>query len=404
MPIGALTHVVPIRRIKPPVAPDYALLEEATALYEEGRAVEAIHKTLAHLFPGMMIPDLTREPLSFVQSSARVVVRMKGDVLHASVPLVRLPQGGRAVAALRYVLGTIATTGQLYQPRLRGEEIHLEYADAVGRSHPTKLLEVLRTMPTEADDRDDWLIGEFGATPIDRAEIQPLTPEELDRAAPFWRAHWAEVEELCKDSQRKRSLFFLNDVTAYAIWRARFVLPLSGFLGVRLREGSNVWNDGREDPQKRESLLAKFAREMRDVAPEELAKSLGHADYALSPLSEGTPAVLGHYFAGGDYLEKVDGLRTSGKAYDAAISLATAFTYLAGRYAWPAEVEGAILGALEGAAGKPWREAARILFEAGKALGERAGAEAEDDDEPDGGEEATEAEVQDAGGDEEEAR
>jgi hypothetical protein len=399
MSIGALSYVAPIRRIRPPVAPDFALLEEATSLFEGGHAVESIHKTLAHLFPGTTIPDLSREPLTFVQGSSRVTLRIKDDVLVASVPLVRLPEGGRAVAALRYVLGTIATTGQLYQPRLRGDEIHLEYADALHRSHPAKILEVLRAMPTEADDRDDWLAGEFGATPLDRADIRPLSPEELDVASRFWRAHWVEVEELCKDSQRKRSLFFLNDVTAWAIWRARFVLPLSGFLGVRLAEAANTWNDSNEDPTKRESALAKFAREMRDVRPEDLARSLGHAEYALSPLAEGTPPVIGRYFDGSDYIAKVDSLRTSGKSYDAAISLAVAFTYLAARYAWPTEVEHALTGALEAAAGKPWREAAQSLYEAAKALGERFGSA--DPEAAEGGDEGEEdAEDGDEGEDE----
>ena len=403
MSIGALSYVAPIRRVRPPIAPDFALLEEATSLFEGGRALESIPKTLAHLFPGTTVPDLTREPFRFVQGSSRVTVRVDGDTLLVSVPLVRLPVGGRAVAALRYVLGTIATTGQLYQPRLRGEELHLEYADAVTRSHPVKLLEVLRGMPTEADDRDDWLIGEFGAAPVDRADIRALSAEEHEAAARFWHAHWAEIEELCKDSQRKRSLFFLNDVTAYAIWRPRFVLPLSGFLGVRLREASSMWNDGEEDPSKRETGLAKFAREMRELPANELAKSLGHADYALSPLAEGTPPIIARYFASGDYIEKVEGLRTAGKSYEAALSLATALTYLVARYAWPPDVEHAITGALEAAAGKPWREAARVLFEAAKGLGEKFGAEDEGDAKGDG-EDDDEDDGADASDGEEEAR
>jgi hypothetical protein len=381
MSIGALTYVAPLRRIRPPTSPDYAKLEEATSLFESGRAIEAIAGTLEHLFPGVAVPDLTREPLRFVQGSSRVTVRIDGDRLVASVPLVRLPQGGRAVAALRYVLGTIATTGQLYQPRLRGDELWLEYADAVTRSHPSKLLEALRTMPTEADDRDDWLVGEFGATPLDRADITPLGTDELAAATAFWSAHWAEVEALCKDSQRKASMFFLNDVTAWALWRVRLVLPLSGFLGVRLREGAKVWNDADQDPSKREAQLAKFAREMREVSAEDLGASLGHAEYALSPLAEGTPPVVARYFGATSYMEKIESLRTSGKSFEAAFSLATALTYLAGRYAFPAEVEEALHAALRDSAGKLWRDAARGLFDACRALADGYGSEKGGDDE-----------------------
>ncbi len=383
MSIGALTYAAPMRHVRPPVAPDFALLEEATALFEAGRVTDAIHKTLAHLFPGVAIPDLSRDPFQFVQGSSRVTVRIRGDELLVTVPLVRLPTGGSAVAALRYVLGTVATTGQLYQPRLRGDELHLEYTDALARSHPTKLLEVLRTMPTEADDRDDWIVGQFGALPLDRAEIRRLAPEELAAASAFWRAHWTEVEALGKESQRKRSVFFLNDLTAYTIWRVRLVLPLCGYLGVRLREASNVFNDAEEDPGKRETALAKFAREMREVSAADLEASLGHADYALSPLAEGTPPAIVRYFGESDYMEKVEGLRTAGKSFEAAFSLATACTFLAGRYAWAPHVEQALDAALQHAAGKPWREAATSLFEETRAL-----ADSFDDDEAKGDEAA----------------
>jgi hypothetical protein len=99
-----------------------------------------------------------------------------------NVPLVRLPPTGNAVAALRYALTTISGSGQLYQPRLRGDELYLEFRDKLTRMHPAKVLEVLRRMPVEADRCDDWLVGLFGAEPLERAAIEPLTEDELTRA------------------------------------------------------------------------------------------------------------------------------------------------------------------------------------------------------------------------------
>jgi hypothetical protein len=95
------------------------------------------------------------------------------------VPLVRLTPTGNAVAALRYALTTISGSGQLYQPRLRGDDLYLEFRDKLTRMHPAKVLEVLRRMPVEADRCDDWLVGQFGAQPLERAAIEPLTEDEL---------------------------------------------------------------------------------------------------------------------------------------------------------------------------------------------------------------------------------
>src|SRR5262249_28051704 len=150
-------------------------------------------------------------------------------------------------------------------------------------------------MPIEADDNDDWLIGQFGARPLDRAPIAALDDAEHGRAEAIWREHWNEIEELLKECQRKRSLFFLNELTALAIHPVAYALPLNGRLGFKLSEGATTFNDPDTDPLKRESSLAKTAKEMKAAPADELRKSLGHAEYAISPLKEGTSQVLSNH-------------------------------------------------------------------------------------------------------------
>jgi hypothetical protein len=400
MSIAQLTFVPSMRKLRPPVTLDYELLESATTLYEQGETLASIHKTLAHLFPGREIGDLRATPFSFVQGSSRVTVSVEGEWLSAKVPLALLPTGGTAIAALRFSLAQISASGQLYQPRLSGEELYLEYRDRLTRSHPAKLIEVLRRMPSEADDRDDWLIGQFAARPAARAEVQKLSPEELGIAHDFWVAHWTEIEELSKESQRKRSVFFLNDLTAYSIFRPRYVLPISGYLSVRMREAASVYNDGQEEPGKREASVSKFAREMRSVTREQLDESLGHAEYALSPVVEGKPATLAGYFGEVDYMNKVEGLRNSGKSFDAAFSLTTALYYLLARHVWSLPAEQAMVSLLAESAGKSWREATTMLFDRCREIAEKYGAseaeEADDEGEDEGAGEAADEEASDA--------
>ncbi len=361
MPISSFVYEAPVKRTTSTAALDYHLLESAYALAEQGRALEAIAQLLAHLFPGREV-DLTRAPFSFVQGSSRVTVRLEGEQLIVSVPLVRLPTGGGAVAALRYLLTRVSGSGQLHQPRLRGEEVALEFADKAVHVHPAKLLEVLRRLPLEADASDDWLIGQFGAQPLARAEIEPLSAEELTRAAAIWRTHWDEIEELLKESQRKRSMFFLNELTAYAVYRLRAALPLCGFLSARLDEAFSSFNNGDLEPLKREAALAKCTREMKAATDEELAKNLGHAEYAIIPRQEGKVESVADYFQSGDYLKTIDSLRTTGKSLDAALALVSTYTFLLGRYSWPAELSAALEAGLSKVSGLPFREAAATLY------------------------------------------
>lgn len=341
---------------------DYGLLEAAYAAAEEGNPQDAIGKVLAHLFPGRELPDLTAQPFTFTQGSSHVSVKLEGDELAISVPLVRLPVGGGQVAALRFLLTRISGSGQLHQPRLRGDAVHLEFRAPVTQLHPTKLLEALRRMPLEADSSDDWLIGQFQALPLDRALIDSLDEEELTRAQVIWRTHWEEIEELLKESQRKRSMFFLNELTAFGLYRLRYALPLCGFLASRLDEAAATFNDNDVDPLKREAALAKCAKEMKAISADELAKSLGHAQYAISPLAEGKPEVLTSYFESGDYLKSIDKLRSTGKSLDAALALVSTYAYLLGRFSWPAEIAADLQAGLAKVSGLPWRETASVLY------------------------------------------
>jgi hypothetical protein len=397
MAITAISYAPPIRRSIHRPALDFELFEQAVALADEGRRLESTKKVFEHFFPGKTIPDLTKEAFTFVQGSSRVTVRIEGDDFTASVPLVKLPQGGSSIAAMRHVLTAISCTGQLYQPRLRGDDVHLEFRDPVARLHPAKIVEVLQRMPAEADQNDDWLIGQFNALPLERADIASLTNDEVARAGEIWKAHWNEVEELLKECQRKRSYFFLNELTAFAVYRIMCVLPIHGFLAARIREAMGTFNDTDEDPMKREASLAKCVKDMRAVTNEELAKNMGHVEYALSPTSEGTPSVLHAHIGDCDYMETIEGLLKGGKSMDAALALVGTYYFMLVRFSWPEEMAKDLVAGLASVAGKPWRETAAGLVEHAASLAEKY----EDDEEDEDEEDEDESDEEDEDGDDE---
>jgi hypothetical protein len=294
--------------------------------------------------------------------------------------MVRVPEGGGGIAALRYVLARINGSGQLHQARLRGDEIHLEFREKLSSLHPQKLVETLRRMPTAADTHDDWMIDQFGVQPLDRGHIDPLDDAELGRAEEIWRVHWGEVDELLKEAQRKRSLWFLNELTAYAIHRVRFALPLAGKLLPRLLESAGTFNDTDVDPRKRETTLGKFSKEMKSLHGDELRGNLGHLTYAISPHSEGTPQKLAEYFGECDYMDSIAKHRKSGSSIDAALPLVGTYYYLLAVHAWPPEVSEELKNGLAESSEKPWRETAAFLFEHARGMVDQFCEEEDDED------------------------
>ena len=387
MPLASLHSPPPIRRKTLAHKPDYEVLDTAISLFGEGRYAESLQKTLEHLFANREVPDLAASTFTFPQGSSRVTVKLEDQQLSVIIPLVRLAPESNATAALRFLLTKISGTGQLHQPRLRGDDVYLEFRDRLSRLHPTKVVEVLRRMPVEADANDDWMVDQFGAAPLGRETIAPLDEGELGRAETMWRSHCREVEELLKESQRKRSMFFLNEVSGYATHHIRYALPVGGFLSTRIAEAAATFDDNEEDPMKRETALAKCAKEMLAVTHEDLAKNLGHAEYSISPLSDGSVEQLESYLGSGDYADAVARTRSAGKFMDAALALVSTYSYLLSRFSWAPAVEASLLEGLGASSDKPWREAARLLTNHGRALVELAGKEAE----PEPAEEAEEA-------------
>ena len=383
MPISSLTVPPPVRRPHRATRPDYELLHSAIELYEAGKPEESLARTLAHLFPDLDVPDLAREEFSFPQGSSRVSARIEDGMLHVRVPVVKLGPDSLTTAALRFVLSRISASGQLYQPRLRDSAIMLEFSERVTRLHPHKVREVMRQMPFEADANDDWMVAEFRCEPLGREPIEPLTDEEFVRAEHIWRTHWDEVDELVKESQRKRSRFFLNEVTAYAVHHIGFALPLTGYWWSRISDAGDTFNDADCDPGSRESALARCCKEMKAVGADSLRDNLGHACYALSPLDTGTPEELSNQLGTGDYLDTIIRMFNAGRYIDSAVALIGTYNFLLAHYSWPEEIETQLLSGLAQVDGKPWREATATLLRHREAMVKAATEDARDDEDGD---------------------
>jgi hypothetical protein len=367
MPIASLVCPKPIRLPTPLKELDHARLDRANALHDAGQFLESAREVLSYAL-GEDVPALSEAPVSFVQGSARMTLRLEGDLVHSCVPMVRLRGDGNPTALLRFMLSRASGSGQLHQPRLRGDELTFEYSERLERLQPTKLLELVRRMPVEADNTDDWLVAEFGAEPLDPAPIKPLDDAEADAALSAWRIHWTQVDELLKEAQRKRSMFFLNEVTSWAFNHVRFAFPLVGALSQRLVESAHVFNDAELDPVKRESSLNKCLGEMSAISDADLIRNLGHAHYSISPLAEGTNEVLTSCLGDGEFMTTIQRLRAAGRSMEAAVALIGAYNFLLARYAWPEPVEVSLAVALFDASERPWREAASVLFASSKEI------------------------------------
>jgi hypothetical protein len=96
--------------------------------------------------------------------------------------------------------------------------------------------------------------------------------------------------------------------------------------------------------------------------------SLGLAEHSIRTTTDGTAKNLRDWLGPVEYSATVDELRKAGKPMDAAVALFGAYTYLLVAFAWTAATETALKDGLALASGKPWRQAAALLLDRGRAL------------------------------------
>lgn len=362
MSIASLTLPAPIAR-RAPVAPrDYACRDRAIDLFDAQQYQDAVRQTLVYLLPGFEVPDLTLEALCLVQGSARVRARIEDGGLVLTTALAALTPDSQDTALLRFVLSRLSSTGQMFQPRLRENTITLEFRDRLSLLHPQKLIEVLQRLPMEAARNDAWLIAEFAVETPDREPIAPLEPEEFERALAVWHAHWSAIDELMRESRRRRSLRMLDALGSIAANQVFYALPLFGPLRARLNEYANDFTDKDAHPNKRDGALSKCLKEMRQVDAAALCPCLGHARYAINPLQEGTPSTLTSMLGSGQRMQATGEMRATGRALEAALELLADYLYLLAQHSWPIEVENSLRAGLDAASNMPWRDCADVLW------------------------------------------
>ncbi len=379
MSITSLNFPTPVRR-RVEVAPrDFARRDHAISLFDAGQYVESVQSVLSYLLPTTALPDLSRAALCLVQGSARVHVAIENHELLVRASLVELTAEAHSVAAMRFFLTRLSATGQLFQPRLREQTVALEFRERLELLHPLKLLEVMQRLPMEADSHDAWLVQQFNVAMADREIIEPLSELEFSDAWAIWNTHWQAVEELTTESRRRRQISVLDSLGSYSINHLVYTLPLFGAVRARMNECADEFTNREETATKRDNELAKCVKEMRQISPADLRACLGHVTHAINPLHEGTPSLLTSILGGGGRMQKTGEHRAAGRGLEATLELIADYLYLLAHHSWPNEIDAALRAGLASASGKPWREAADLLWNHANATAKTFGSHGEQD-------------------------
>lgn len=362
MTLSAFHCPPPIRRRRPLIARDYARRDFAIELFDRGEFHQAIAETFAHAMPEVIAERPFALPMDFAQGSARFDVRLDGDVFVLSTVLAQLRDGANATALLRFTLSRLAGTGQMYQPRLSGGVVRVEFREELRHLHPLKLLEVLNKLPAEASQQDQWLAEEFAVARPASAPLTPLSEAEAEAALAFWKKHWSDMEVLHNEVRRRRSVRMLDFVGSLSSNLVRYMVPLHGSLRIELDEYADEISDRDESVSKRDASMARLIRTMQAADDARLLASLGHGEYAVNPLREGSPSMIHSLYGSGERMQAIHEHRANGRLLEAGLECVAYASYLLATYSWAAPVEESIAQLLNTAHDRPIREVLEPLL------------------------------------------
>lgn len=334
---------------------------ESIDCFHEGNYLQAFHTFLDSLNPKFRkeYGNEAGNEFHIPHGSILVDIYLDDDALKVHTDFMRLPEKGR-VAMLRQVASL--NINQLLLPyfRLNNDVLCIEYACHLSQTHPSKMYEVFRGVCNIGDKYDDEFATQFGASRIYSPRVMPYAPEEVERIHETIHTIGTQALAAVKEYNGERKQVYAWNVLDTAFYQMVYVAAPQGQL---LNDLDKAIDDMDKDLPLNE-LLTKGCEAMQkivDMPKEKLAENLYYVDTLVSSKIRSSLRNIQENFK---------------DAYDSITKALQSENYEAGcvrmlyklyeMYYYnnlQEDVNKITAKALEAASGKPWEEAAGILYE-----------------------------------------
>ena len=337
------------------------LFQESIDTFNEGDHVKAFHQFLDSLNPKFRQEYGNEAGTEFhiPHGSILVDIYLQGEELRVHSDFMRLPDKGR-VAMLRQVASL--NINQLLLPgfRLNDNVLCIEYACHVSQTHPSKMYEVFRGICNIGDKYDDEFATQFGATRVYTPRVTPYSPEEVDRVYEAVQAIGSGALAAIKEYNADRKQVYSWNVLDTAFYQLVYVAAPQG----QLLNDLDKAIDAMDKDLPLNELLAKGCEAMQkivDTPKEKLAEDLYFVDtFVSSKIRSSLRNIQENLKDAYDSVTKA----MQGENYEASCIRMLYKLYEMYYYNnLQEDVNRITAKALEAASGKPWEEAARILYE-----------------------------------------
>ncbi len=286
-------------------------------------------------------------------------IKITDEVFSVEAPFLELPKEN-VVPLLRHVAEINFYPLNLPNITLKENQLVFEYMCPIETAEPYKIWDVLYEICTDGDTYDDKFIRQFKAKRIYEPKIQRFSEDELQEKYEILIKIIDEAINYINYFYSKRWDYFCWDIVAISLFKIDHHIVPQGNLRIILEEEINYQMKTKDPHQKRVSSALAFFEKIKNTPVNEIKDDIYMIETFISPRRRATYDTLVNAMketytrATSEYTKKDDIACT--------ISVLYIYFYTLYYYNFEDKYLNEIINALKQSSGKPWTEAATILY------------------------------------------
>jgi len=337
--------------------------DSVVELYESGKYKESLLRLFDYVDKDIISKRGNSDHTEFNIPHGSVVVniKMNNGQLDVNVPFLKLPEKS-VIPILRRIAEINFSPLNLATIVLEGDELLFKYSSPLDLCEPWKMYDVFREICINADNFDDEFIQKFGAIRVHESKITEFDQQRKEEIWNNYQSMLAETKQYVDYFENKRIEGFVWDALLQLFLNIDYIIAPQGAMRTDLEEVVSFMQNNNYGFHEKADKGRNYFKKLQDISHDQLLSNLYISDVFIpikySASHQRVKETFTHQY------ETAKKEMANSDFMGAALSIRYVFLYEF-YYAYaPDDVVETMTRALEQSSGRPWNEAAGILWSA----------------------------------------
>jgi len=341
----------------------FDLWDDVVKLFEEGKFMESLLCLFDYIDKDLSGGFGNPEKTEFNVPHGSVVVNIKvtDALVDIQVPFLRLPEKN-AIPILRRVAEINFSPLNLATIVLDGNELSFRYTTPLHLCEPWKMYYVLREICINADNFDDEFILKFGAYRVREPKVIHLPDAKKEEIWKSFEFLLNETKQYVDFFENKRMDGFVWDAILQLFFTVDYYIAPQGAMRTEMEGIVGYMQNNNYSLHEKNEKGKTYFKKLQQITRDELFSNLYLSEVFIPVKNAATLDNVRNTFK--NQFETAQKEMANSDFMGAALSIRYVFLYEFYYSYAPDDVVEIITASLEKSSGKPWDEAARILWQA----------------------------------------